>query len=78
MKGQYKEGSVKCRDFTDGSKVCMSTRAWTIFFATVTKLAGHGGETKARSQTINETVFNETVSLVVDDMVSWILTRDEE
>jgi hypothetical protein len=27
----------KCRDFTDGSQVCASEKAWQVFFATMNK-----------------------------------------
>ncbi len=37
MGQQYKEGAIECRDFTDGSKVCISKKAWSIFYATLNK-----------------------------------------
>jgi len=37
MGKEYKEGKVVCRDFTDGSKVCISEKAWSVFFATLNK-----------------------------------------
>ncbi len=77
MKKQYKEGKVTCRPFTDGSKVCASKRAWSLFYATVTKLVGRGGETKSRSKKINETVFQETVGEVIQDLINWRI-KDKE
>jgi len=46
MRGTYKGGKETCRPFTDGSKVCMSAKAWSVFFATINKM--HADETKAR------------------------------
>lgn len=38
MAKQYKgQGSIKCRPFTDGSKVCASEKAWSVFYATIRK-----------------------------------------
>ena len=40
------KGKVKCRPFTDGSKLCMSAKAWQVFFATINKMGAD--ETKPR------------------------------
>jgi hypothetical protein len=34
---QYKTGKIQCRDFSDGSKVCLHEKAWSVFFATLNK-----------------------------------------
>jgi hypothetical protein len=73
MKKQYKSGKTVCRDFTDGKKVCMSKRAWTVFFASINKMGAKSESPRPKS--INETVFNETAHTVIDDMVRWIITR---
>jgi len=40
------QGKTKCRPFTDGTKVCMSQKAWQVFFATINKMGAD--ETKPR------------------------------
>ena len=35
--GKQYAGSIQCRDFTDGSQVCISKKAWSVFFATLNK-----------------------------------------
>jgi len=52
MRGTYKVGPVKCRPFTDGTKVCMSKKAWQVFFATINKMGAD--ETKPRPQKTQE------------------------
>lgn len=74
MGKQYKSGEVKCRPFTDGSKVCISKKAWSVFFATINKMGAD--DTKPRPHRINETVFQETVKEVLRDMIEWIVTRE--
>jgi hypothetical protein len=71
---KYKAGKIKCRDFTDGSKVCMSSKAWSVFFATINKMGAD--DTKPRPATINETVFNETVTQVLNELVEWAVKRE--
>ena len=53
MKTTYKKGKVKCRKFADGSQVCMSEKAWSVFFATISKMGA--SDTKPRpKKKINE------------------------
>jgi hypothetical protein len=57
------------RSFTDGSKVRLCSKAWSVFFATIRK---HGWkETKPRPRTVNETVFNEAVEVYLDELRAW-------
>ena len=37
MKKTYTTGKVKCRDFSDGTKVCASQKAWSVFYASLKK-----------------------------------------
>jgi len=69
MASQYKGGKVTCRDFTDGSKVCASTKAWSVFFATIRK---HGWDEKSpRPHSVTETVFMEAVEETMKDIIDW-------
>lgn len=54
MKSSYtKKGqSTVCRDFTDSSKVCMSKKSWSVFFATINKMGAD--ETKPRPKQTQE------------------------
>jgi len=61
MRKQYPGKPVKCRDFTDKTKVCMSSKGWSVFFGKVTKLAGKGGETKPRPKSVEETYQDEII-----------------
>lgn len=54
MRKQY-PGKV-CRDFTDGSKVCMGEKGWSIFYATGTKRYGKGFETKKMPKKTEESL----------------------
>lgn len=62
MKATYtKKGqSTVCRDFTDGSKVCMSKKGWNVFFATINKM--HADETKPRPKKTQE---------ATDKLIEW-------
>lgn len=73
MKPQYKGGKITCRSFSDNSQICMSKKAWNIFFATINKMKAD--DTKPRPQEINETVFQETVKIVMDEFVEWAVRR---
>jgi hypothetical protein len=54
MKSTYtKKGQpTVCRDFSDGSKVCMSKKGWSVFFATINKMGA--SETKPRPKQTEE------------------------
>lgn len=39
-----------------GGKVCISQKAWSVFYATVTKRHGQGAETKAMPEKVEETL----------------------
>lgn len=45
-------GKKKCRDFTDGSSVCMCQKGWSVFFAKVNKLKT--SESKPMPKQFNE------------------------
>jgi len=75
MRKQYKAGKVKCRPFTDGTKVCASKRAWSVFFATINKMGAD--DSKPRPAKINETVFQETVKEYLNDLINWRI-KDKE
>lgn len=65
MGKQYK-GKKKCREFSDGKNVCVSEKAWSIFFATVTKNYSKGAEEKPRpKKTVEE----------ADNLIEWYLRR---
>ena len=44
----------KCHSFTDGSKVCGCQGGWSVFYATVAKRVGKGGETKPMPKKFSE------------------------
>jgi len=48
--GKKKAGPVKCRPFTDGSRLCMCAKAWQVFFASVNKMGAD--ETKPRPKKV--------------------------
>ena len=37
FKKEYKAGETECRDFTDGTRICASKKAWQVFFAYLNK-----------------------------------------
>lgn len=65
MGKSYKKGTTKCRDLSDGSKICVSEEAWSMFFATGTKRYGAGFDSKPRPKNTEESF--------VDDIVKWYL-----
>jgi hypothetical protein len=69
MSKSYKKGPTKCRDFSNGKKLCMTEEAWNMFFATGTKRYGAGFEMKAHPMGMQETL--------VDEIVAWYL-RDSK
>ena len=69
MASQYKGGKVKCRDFTDGSTVCATEKAWSIFYATLNK--HKWSDTSARSVAVSETVFQQAIEETLKEIVDW-------
>ena len=64
MRKTYPGEGTDCRNFTDGSRLCMSKKAWSIFFRTGTKLYGKGFDTKPRpkkSKSVEETEQDELI-----------------
>jgi len=71
MKGTYckKGDKTKCRPFTDGSKVCLCTKAWSVFFATMRKKGWNEGS--PRSKKVSETVFKVAMEETVTELITW-------
>jgi hypothetical protein len=77
MRPTYCKGdsTSKCRDFTDGSKVCLCEKGWNVFFATLNK---HGWkDTSPRPSSISETVFLQAVeeTVAILEIVEWYETK---
>lgn len=72
--GKTYKGPTTCRKFTDGSQVCISKKAWNVFYATIKKLGGK--PESPRPHKINETVFNETAHKVVEEFIRWATVRE--
>lgn len=68
MKKKYPEGNTKCRDFTDGKNVCMSEKAWSNFFGSISKMGGK--PEKERSQSVEESLERQT-----DELIEWYLNK---
>jgi hypothetical protein len=74
----YNQGKIKCRPFTDGSKVCMRTRAWSVFFATINKMGAD--ETKPRPQKVKTSEsmekvikwFMESKGITDENIPNWV------
>lgn len=66
----YCSGSSKvCRGFTDGSSVCLCTKGWNVFFATLNK---HGWkDTSPRPKSVSETVIENAIEETVQEFVDW-------
>ena len=72
MKRTYcKGGANVCRDFSDGTKICACEKAWSVFFATVTKNWGRGAETKPIPKHVQEAYERE-------ELIEWFLESFEE
>lgn len=71
MKNTYckKGDKTKCRPFTDGTKVCLCTKAWSVFFATMRKRGWDEGS--PRSKKVSETVFNEAIEEIMAGFIIW-------
>jgi len=54
MRASYKAGKTKCRKFADGSQVCMSEKAWSVFFATINKMGASDTKPRPKKKKINE------------------------
>lgn len=65
MGKSYKKGEIKCKDFSDGSRICVSEEAWNMFYATGTKRYGKGFETKPKPKSVEESF--------IDDIVKWYI-----
>lgn len=57
----------RCYKLTTGKKICGCAGGWSVFFATLRKRGWD--ETKPRSKKVTETVFEEAVREVFDEMV---------
>jgi hypothetical protein len=79
MGKQYKEGERKCRKLTDGSEVCVSQKAWSVFFAKVNKEYGSGAEERPRSRSkdVGESE-GELSELEIDLLVEYYLKKNKE
>ena len=84
MKSTYtKKGqSAVCRNFTDGSKVCMSKKGWSVFFATINKMKAD--ETKPRPKQTQEAKelliqwFTESaLQSSVDGIPKWVYIAEK-
>lgn len=64
-----KDSKKECRDFTDGSNICLCIKGWSVFFATLNK---HGwDDKKPRPHSVSETVFNKALEEGIKDIVGW-------
>ena len=54
MMKTYGKGTT-CYNFTDGGRICMSKKAWSVFYATGNEKYGEGFETKPRPKSVEET-----------------------
>lgn len=73
--GKTYKGPTECRKFIDGSQVCISKKAWSVFFATIKKMGAK--PEKPRPAKISETVFNETAQSVIEEIIQWATVRGE-
>jgi hypothetical protein len=67
MGKQYPGSPKKCRKMSDGKDVCISKKAWNVFFATVTKRYGSGAEEKPKTKKVEETD--------TDYLIKWYIRR---
>lgn len=75
MKKQYcgKSTSGKEYEFSDGTKVTICKKGANVFFASLNKMGAD--DTKPRPATINETIFNETASQILNELIEWAVRR---
>lgn len=77
MRKTYAGGKGKCRPFTDGSKVCMSDKAWSVFFATINKMGADETKPRAKVKTSESTEkiiewFMESKGVKDESIPSWV------
>lgn len=78
MAKQYTGGKIRCYDLSNGKKICASKKAWSVFYAKVTKDYGRGAETKPRDRKVSESDEEIEVSeLSRDIMIDWLLEQNE-
>lgn len=54
--GRQYPGKKTCRKVQGGGQICVSVKAWSVFFGTVTKRYGAGAEKKAMPKKVEETI----------------------
>jgi hypothetical protein len=69
----YKTGKPNCRKMTDGKKICVSKKAWSVFFGKVTKEYGRGAEEKPRSRSKSVGESEKPSELEKDIFIEWFL-----
>lgn len=77
MRKTYAGGKDKCRPFTDGSKVCMSVKAWSVFFATMNKMGADETKPRPKVKTSESTEkliewFMESKGIKDESIPSWV------
>ena len=71
MKSTYCKGSsgTVCRSFTDGSSVCLCTKGWNVFFATLNE--HKWSDTSPRPKSVSETMIEDAIEETVQNIVDW-------
>lgn len=71
MKSTYCKGESKgvCRDFTDGSSVCLCTKGWNVFFATLN--SHKWSDTSPRPKSVSETMIEDALEETVQGFQDW-------
>ena len=66
MKGTYckKGDKTKCRPFTDGTKVCMCAKGWSVFFASINKMGAD--ETKPRPKSRMSEAYRSKLAAFIE------------
>jgi len=54
--GKSYAGKKICRPLQGGKKICVSAKAWSVFYATIRKRHGAGAETKPMPKKVSETL----------------------
>jgi len=70
------QGKTKCYDMSNGKKFCASAKAWSVFYAKVTKDYGQGAESKPRSRSVEESgekKVQKPSDLEMDVFIDWYL-----
>ena len=73
MNSYCKGGSKVCRGFTDGSSVCLCTKGWSVFFATLNK--HKWSDTSPRPKSVSETVVKKAIEETVQEFKEWYETK---